>query len=183
MKPKITPAQLRLLRWHAEGRVDYPPRGKREPLQRAGYMTPGWPSDLTPAGLALLASTPEPKRDRPFVPIKKSPAQLEREIAEVLQNKPARPSSQPTKRLSKTVRAKLGVALRRAISNEKILAGSHRSMRHDDYQRAGEAAIKASGLYGRTAAQAGDDGVEIFEIVDGEPHVDQGAIVRWREAD
>ena len=71
--PKITAAQLRLLRWHAEGRIDYPPRGKREPLQRAGYMTPGWPSDLTPAGLALLASTPEPRA-----------AQLDREIATTL---------------------------------------------------------------------------------------------------
>lgn len=178
MKPKITPAQLRLLRWHAEGRVDYPPRGKREPLQRAGYMTPGWPSDLTPAGLALLASTPEPKRDRPFVPVKKSPTQLDREIAEALQGAPGKPA-----RLSKTLRAKLGVALRRAVMNEKILTGSHRSMRHDDYQRAGEAAIEARGLYGRAAAQASDDGVEIFEIVDGTPHVDQGAVVRWWSED
>ena len=105
--------------------------------------------------------------------IKKSAAQLDREITAALQNKPAR--------LSKAVRAKLGVALRRAIKNEKILAGSHRVMSHDDYQRAGEAAIKAAGLYGRVAAQAGDDGVEIFEIVDGTPYVDQGALVRWHE--
>lgn len=52
--------------------------------------------------------------------IKKSAAQLDREITAALQNKPAR--------LSKAVRAKLGIALRRAIKNEKILAGSHRVM-------------------------------------------------------
>ena len=170
MKPKITPAQLRLLRWHAEGRVDYPPRGKVEPLQRAGYMTPGWDRTITPAGLALLASTPEPQGAQQ----KKSPAQLDREIAEALQGTPVR--------LSKAVRAKLGVALRRAIKDETASAG-YRGLHHDDYQRAGEVAIKASGLYGRAAAQAGDDGVEIFEIVNGAPHVDQGAIVRWREDD
>ena len=114
---------------------------------------------------------------------KKSPAQLDREIAEALQDKPAQPTRlMQHARLSKAVRAKLGVTLRRMIKNEKILMG-HRSMRHDDYQHAGEAAIKASGLYGRAAAQAGDDGVEIFEIVDGAPHVDQGAMVRWREED
>jgi hypothetical protein len=187
-KSKITPAQLRLLRWYAEGRIDYPPRGKAEPLQRAGYLTPGWGKDVTSAGLALLASTPEPRAavhpdvtrraaqlDREIAP-KKSPAQLDAEIAEALQGKPTKPA-----RLSKAARMKLGAALRRAIQNEKILTGAYRSMRHDDYQRAGEAAIEASGLYGRAAAQASDDGVEIFEIVDGAPHVDQGALVRWDE--
>jgi hypothetical protein len=107
---------------------------------------------------------------------KKTAAQLDAEIAEALQGKPTKPA-----RLSKAARMKLGAALRRSIQNEKILTGAYRSMRHDDYQRAGEAAIEASGLYGRAAAQASDDGVEIFEIVDGAPHVDQGALVRWDE--
>jgi len=105
---------------------------------------------------------------------KKTPAQLDREIAAALQGAPAR--------LSKAVQAKLRTALRREIKNEADLAG-YRGMHHDDYQRAGEAAIKACGLYGRAAAQAGDSGVEIFEIVNGEPHVDHGAMVRWREED
>lgn len=123
---------------------------------------------------------------------KKSPAQLQREIDAVLARKGSQ-LSHSTKagaskaaltpaRLSKAARAKLGVALRREIKNETLLAG-YRPMRHDDYQRAGEAAIKACGLYNRAAAQAGDDGVEIFEIVDGAPHVDQGAMVRWRRED
>ena len=109
----------------------------------------------------------------PRVMPRKTAAQLDREIAAALRNKPDR--------MSKAVRLKLGAALRRMVRDEKIRLGSYRSMRHDDYQRAGEAAILATGLHGRAAAQASDDGVEIFEIVDGTPHVDQGAVVRWDE--
>lgn len=105
---------------------------------------------------------------------RKTSAQLDREIAAALQGVPAR--------LSKAVRAKLGVALRRQIKNEAISAGFRR-MRHNDYQRAAESAIKTCGLYGRAVAQANDLGVEIFEVVGGAPHVDQGAMVRWQEID
>ena len=84
-------------------------------------------------------------------------------------------------RLSTTARIKLDAALRRAVTEVRGAKILGRSMRHDDYQEAGETAIKASGLYGRAAAQASNEGVEIFEIVDGSPHVDFGAMVRWYE--
>jgi hypothetical protein len=114
---------------------------------------------------------------------KKSGAQLEREIATSLRAPGSPPIAPRTPaRLSKTTRMKLGAALRREVKNEKLLAGG-RWLRHDDYERAAENAIKACGLYGRAAAQPSDDGVEIFEIVDGEPFVDYGAMVRWYEGD
>lgn len=109
--------------------------------------------------------------------MKRSAAELEREIAASLV-KPRAARKAPA-RMSNTDRKKLGAALRRAVKSELADIGGYRRMRHDDYQRAGEAAISVAGLRGRAAAQASDDGVEIFEIVAGSPHVDYGALVRW----
>ena len=110
--------------------------------------------------------------------MKKTPAQLDREINAALSSTPK--ATKPLARVSETTRLKLRGKLRRLIKEAQQIAGT-RPMRHDDYQQAGEDAIKFSGLYGRVAAQAGDQGIELFEIVNGEPDVDYGAFVRWSD--
>ena len=109
---------------------------------------------------------------------KKSPKQLDAEIAATLAG--SSKNATPQGRLSKTLRLKLRGKLRRVVKEAQQFAGG-RLLRHDDYQQAGEDAIKLCGLYGRVAAQAGDQGVEIWEIVDGRPDVDSGAIVQWSD--
>ena len=108
-------------------------------------------------------------------PKRKTGKQLDAEVAAFLHEKPTKAKAT---RLSKAMHAKLRATLRRTVQDEIQAAGS-RELGHDEYQRAGEDAIKICGLYGRAVAQAGDSGVEIWEIVNGEPNVDAGAFVRW----
>lgn len=85
------------------------------------------------------------------------------------------------KRLTKAQIKKLGIELRKAIKIEQEDAEHHhRYMKHDDYERAAEVAIRAAGLQGQAAAQPGDEGVEVWEVVPGEGAVgDQ--IAEWHE--
>jgi hypothetical protein len=116
---------------------------------------------------------------------KKSARQLDAEISQALAKttSPISPVATPAKhkRLTKAQIKKLRVELRKAIKVEQEEAEyRHRYMNEDDYQRAGDNAIKAAGIYGKAAGQAGDDGVEIWEVVPGEGTVDD-QIAEWHE--
>ena len=92
--------------------------------------------------------------------------QLEREIAAALRSGPG--ATAPARRLTTAQKRRLRVELDKAVRAERKDAYLGRALAHDEYQRAGEAAIRRADVQGRAAAQAGDGGVEIWEVVPGE---------------
>jgi hypothetical protein len=158
--------------------------------QRGDVIVTGKPTAAA-AVIALVEGDVEDDDINESVPEAKTPAQLDREIKESLAStKTGRHHSTikdtpvaAHKRLTKTQIQKLRVELRKAIKVEQGEAEYHqRYMNEDDYQRAGDNAIKAAGVYGKAAGQSGDNGVEIWEVVPGEGAVDD-QIAEWHETD
>jgi hypothetical protein len=142
---------------------------------RGDVIVTGKPTAVA-AVIALVEGDVEDDDINEDVPEAKTPAQLDREIKESLAGAKAGRhhatiKSTPVathKRLTKTQIQKLRVELRKTIRYEKADAVRRRSyMKHDDYERAAADAIRAAGLQGRAAAQPGDSGVEIWEILPG----------------
>ena len=79
-------------------------------------------------------------------------------------------------RLTKAQIAKFRAELRKAVNSEIATIGGFSRLKHDNFERAAARAAKAANIDGRTAAQPGDEGVEVWEKVGDDTDIDSGQI-------